>query len=752
VNQATQEWTDGLVPTLVRLSVNDETDNKNWVTFDGPVDALWIENMNTVLDDNKMLCLSNGERIKLSASMHMVFEVNDLSVASPATVSRCGMVFMEAVYIGQAPHITSWTQHKLVKTLPQHVQRFDKLLNKYAVPAIEFFLEECREGLTQGIAAHYLRNMFNIMDSVLLPEHGVSAGKGGVEGMINQWFIFAFIWAIGGNSHDDSRTKFDAYVRDCGILKELDPTFPKEGLVFDYCVSAEQQSFVPWSSLMPSFAYVPGMPYFNILVPTGETTCYDFLLKVLIANGTHILTCGETGSGKSVLVQGFLTRMNPDTSNSIQAAFSAQTAAKNMRDILESKLDKLRKNLLGAPPGRQTVIFVDDINMPALETYGAQPPIELVRQVLSQGGFYDLKKLFFKAVQNTAFIAACGPPGGGRNALTPRLVRHFNLLWIPQLSKEGMQRIFINILSGFFSASGFAAEVKELAEPSIKATVNIYNLMLDQMLPTPSKSHYTFNLRDVSRVCQGILQMTPAKCEDAESYLRLWAHETCRVFHDRLINNEDKATFCGWIIDELKSDNLGNRDWEASTLKTIVYGGYMNTTSGVTGQIYKQEDVVASADKFAEYLNDYNAASTKPMNLVFFTDACLHLARLSRIIAQPRGCALLVGVGGSGRSSQVRMAAAMWEMKCMSIEITRTYDNNSWRDDLKSFMFEAGCENRPTIFLFSDTQIIKESMLEDVNNILNAGEVLASTQHTARTMQHAVSSPHTQLPVPLHAS
>ena len=174
---------------------------------------------------------------------------------------------------------------------------------------------------------------------------------------------------------------------------------------------------------MPNFSYAPGTPYFNILVPTGETTCYDFLLKALVADGTHILICGETGTGKSVLVQGFLTRM-PDTANSIQAAFSAQTAAKNMQDILESKLDKLRKNLLGAPPGRQTVIFVDDINMPALEKYGAQPPIELMRQTLSQGGFYDLKKLFFKAVQNTSYIAACGPPGGGRNAITPRLVSH----------------------------------------------------------------------------------------------------------------------------------------------------------------------------------------------------------------------------------------------------------------------------------------------------------------------------------------
>lgn len=117
VDKISHDWTDGILALKVKHAAEDKTKNKRWIVLDGPVDANWIENLNTVLDDNKKLCLSSGEVIKMTPEMTMMFEVDDLSEASPATVSRCGMVYTEPDRLGSIVLFEPW-----VNCLPDSVK------------------------------------------------------------------------------------------------------------------------------------------------------------------------------------------------------------------------------------------------------------------------------------------------------------------------------------------------------------------------------------------------------------------------------------------------------------------------------------------------------------------------------------------------------------------------------------------------------------------------------------------------------
>lgn len=100
-------------------------------------------------------------------------------------------------------------------------------------------------------------------------------------------------------------------------------------------------------------------------------------------------------------------------------------------------------------PGKKIAIFVDDINMPMVEEYGAQPPIELLRLFTDKKGFYDREELIWKDVEDTTLVCAAAPPGGGRSPTTPRFTRHFNLFCLPEGSKGTLGKIFGSILRGF---------------------------------------------------------------------------------------------------------------------------------------------------------------------------------------------------------------------------------------------------------------------------------------------------------------
>lgn len=142
--------------------------------------------------------------------------------------------------------------------------------------------------------------------------------------------------------------------------------------------------------------------------------------------------------------------------------------------------------------------------MPKREVYFAQPPIELIRQWMDHKGWYnrESKEKEFKKIEDIILVSAMGPPGGGRSPVTGRLQRHYNYLTYTDLGADSIAMIFNKILGRFFGS--FDDEVKQQLSKLVDATQTVYSGVQKQLKPTPNKSHYTFNLRDISKIFQGV--------------------------------------------------------------------------------------------------------------------------------------------------------------------------------------------------------------------------------------------------------
>eukprot|EP00002_Diphylleia_rotans_P012132 TRINITY_DN2375_c0_g1_i1.p1 TRINITY_DN2375_c0_g1~~TRINITY_DN2375_c0_g1_i1.p1 ORF type:complete len:4335 (+),score=913.34 TRINITY_DN2375_c0_g1_i1:198-13202(+) len=760
-NALSNEWTDGILSHIVRTVSNDNSSEFHWIVLDGPVDSLWVESMNTLLDDNKVLCLTNGERIPLPKTASMLFEVADLSAASPATVSRCGMVYLDSSSTGWKPLVQSWF-NRLPSDLEPIRSLFEDLFNSYVESSLFFLRQNCHEPIATT-NSHIVRNLLVLLDCFLYrfgpnssntgnkdnqedgftrvekdeedldaeeeeAEQAAEAQKKQSASNPDNWiieaqetlpgmFIFCVVWSLGATINEDGRAKFNLFMKERMQLLKHEIPFPEDDNVYGFYFDFESKGWRGWLQRAANYNLQPGA-YLSgdCLIPTMDSIRKTFLIQSLIRNGQPVLVCGETGTGKTATISALLEGMDPSKYMPMNVNFSATTSGTETQDMLEARLERRKKGLLGPPAGKKMALFVDDLNMPMPEKYGAQPPLELLRQYLDHGGWYDRKTTSFCDIIDIQVLGAMGMVGGGRHEISARLLRHFNLMYYGQPDDMTFTRVFSIILES--QMVDFSAEIKTQTDRCISATLDLYRAISKTLLPTPSKSHYIYNSRDLFRIFRGILMADPKRLTKMPQFVRLWYHECTRVFSDRLVNEQDREWYRE-AMNELTYRYYGKLWKEFHDGDKLLFCDFANSE-----RTYQQVVSTSSLASMIEgQLDDYNGQTNRPMNLVLFADAVEHVVRICRILRQHQGHALLVGVGGSGRKSVARLAAFIAEQEIYTISTSKSYTKSEWREDLKNILRATGMEGKPTTFILDDSQIMVESFLENINTLLQTGEV-----------------------------
>jgi dynein heavy chain 1 len=685
-----------------------------------------------------MLTLPSGERLGIPDNMRIILEVDSLIYATPATVSRCGMVWFSEDTVTSEMGL----EH-LMQTLAKEDLSGDRGGDKEIPAAQTHFLSAIRplvvSDRTSSLvidALDFAMSQTHVMDAtrerllhtfkaLLLQGIGLAiaydenhpdfpiAGDH-MEKFAKRWLLHSLMWSFAGSASWEIRKKFGAVLlRTSGVMLPGD----EHGLV-DYRVRVEDGEYELWSDSVPRMEIESHrVSATDVVITTTDTVRHSDILGAWLASRIPLVLCGPPGSGKTMTLTSVLQSVQGVVLTNLN--FSSRTTPEIILKVFQQYCKYVRrgKDVVLEPAeslGAESwlVVFCDEINLPEEDSYGTQRVIMFMRQLVEQGGFWRNDNVWVK-INRIQFVGACNPPAdAGRVEMSHRFLRHVPLLLVDFPEKDSLLQIYGTFNSGMMK---LFPNLKGEAEAMTEAMVEVYTENQKRFTPT-MQPQYFYSPRELSRWVRGIYEAVVNMDQGVtrEELARIWAHEGLRLFCDRLVEEEDKK-WCHDKIDEVAQKWFAGVDFDVALKRPLFYTSWLSKDTRRVERDELKEFLSARLRVFYEEELD--------VPLVIFDEVLEHILRIDRVLRQPMGHLLLCGDSGAGKTVLSKFVSWMNGLNIFQIKAHSRYEMEDFCEDLRTVMRRVGVDGEKICFIFDESNVLSSGFLEAMNALLASGEV-----------------------------
>jgi dynein heavy chain 1, cytosolic len=754
LDQTTLDWTDGVFTGTLRKIIDNqrgESSKRHWIIFDGDVDPEWAENLNSVLDDNKLLTLPHGDRLSIPPNVRIMFEVESLKYATLATVSRCGMVWFSEDIVS-----TDMVFSHYLMRLTQN--NYDDVMNYSSTASGQLSAESfdskdkksdyatsVRQKSVECIRPLFMPNGFvhqaldlsskytHVMDftRIRVIESMFALVRKGITNIleynenhseypfsdeqissyISKWVCVSIIWGFGGSLSLDQRSDLSNKLPT--LTAGIDFPYDNNLSLIDYEVKIGENIWSPWKKRVPNTDIDTNkVSDADVVITTVDTIRHQEILCSWISEHRPFILCGPPGSGKTMTLMATLKVLTDFEMVFIN--FSSSTTPELILKTFDHYCEykKLPYGTILRPKqaNKWLVVFCDEINLPDMDKYSTQIVITFLREITEQNGFWRPQDKQWISLERIQFVGACNPPTDvGRHPLNNRFLRHCPLLYVDFPGKDSLKQIYGTFNRALLRKG--VPEIRNCGDYLTDAMVEFYTRCQKHYTPDV-QPHYIYSPRELTR-WKHAMNESIESINSLDDLVKLWAHEALRLFQDRLVLNEEKE-WCEKLVDEIAFScfpGVSSKALERPILFT-----------NLISQRYVSCEVPELIKNIEGKLKIFYEEELN-VPLVIFDSVLEHILRIDRVLKQPIGHLLLVGASGVGKTTLSRFVAWMNNLTVFQIKAGRNYGVTDFDDDLRSIMKRAGCKGEKICFIFDESNVLGPAFLERMNALLASGEV-----------------------------